>query len=104
MGVEKSGANPLLRLQVGSLVRAATNPAAAKEASRLVAVTPGGYTTGNPPEQRPSSPRTGKIDKKKLEINIAELSMAQRRRKTCTQIEKWLGESRDTLAGSWQMN
>ena len=69
-GVEKSKAGLLLGLQVGSPVTAATSLVAAKGASRLVAVTPSGYTASSPPEQRPSSPMTGKIDKTKHEINI----------------------------------
>ena len=86
LGVKKSEAGLLLRLQVGSLVTAATSPVATKEASRLVVVTLGGYIAGSPPEQRPSSPRMGKIDRTKLEINIGEQKLAQHGKKTCIQI------------------
>ena len=49
-------------------------------------------------------PRTGKIDMTKLEINFAELKLAQRGIKTYIQIVKWLGKSGDTMAGSWPEN
>ena len=87
----KSEARPLLRLQIGSPVRATTS---------LVAATPGGFTTDSPPKHRLSSPRTSKIDIIKLEINLMELKPAQHRTKTCIQIEKWVCELQDTMAGS----
>ena len=67
-GVGKPGASLLLRLQVGSPVKAATSS---------VIVKLGGFTAINPPEQRPSSLETSMTGMVKLEINIAELKLAQ---------------------------